>query len=198
MAAGWPFTSGWSKLSRTVKSCALRDACICFPLSSITRDTLSALLSSKGSAEMLSSTGMKRTVTLAAREDVLGETSASMSYSCTSMRERLGGCARQARAPANITPVRASSRNMSDLSFQNLLYGCSHSGLPGGGEPGAHFRQPVLHLGARILVREQPPGFGGDALAGHLPLHQLGRHGAAGNQVHHGIERHAHQQLAGR
>ena len=59
--SGLPLGSGWSKLSRTVKSCWLREAGICLPLSSTTFETLSALFSSKVAELILSSSGMKRT-----------------------------------------------------------------------------------------------------------------------------------------
>src|SRR5690349_18923286 len=100
MVTGWPLGRDCSKLSRTVKSCWLRDAGICLPLSSTTRETLSALLSSKAADMTLSSSGVKRTVALAEMDCVLGETSASMVYCSTSMRERRSWAIPK-HAPAN-------------------------------------------------------------------------------------------------
>ena len=80
MVTGWPFGSGWSKLTRSVKSCWLREVGICLPLSSTTRDTLSALFSSKVAEVIPSSTGLNRMVALAASIWVLGVISASMVY----------------------------------------------------------------------------------------------------------------------
>src|ERR1017187_9529843 len=158
MVTGWPLTRGCSKLRRTLKSCWLRDAGICLPLSSTTRDTLSALFSSKLAEVMLSSSGTKRTVALAARDCALGETSASMVYCCTSMRERRS-CAQAAEAPSATVRTRASVclRNMSNLSFQNIL-DRQGGALGRGGSPGqlpAHLCQPILHGGAGRPIGEQ-------------------------------------------
>src|SRR6266568_3238857 len=133
MVTGWPLTSGWSKLRRTVKSCWLREAGICLPLSSTTRDTLSALFNSKAAEVMLSSSGTKRTLTLAERDCVFGETSASIVYCSTSMRERRS-CdqAAQALRASVRTAASVRLRNMSDLSFQDFLYGlCGPLGSAG-------------------------------------------------------------------
>src|ERR1035437_1222094 len=160
MVTAWPLTSGCSKLRRTVKSCWLRDAGICLPLSSTTRDTLSALFSSKAAEVMLSSNGRKRTLVLAVRDCAAGETSASMVYCSTSMRERRS-CAQAAEAASARVSARVRTaaserlRNMSDLSFQYLLYG--QRGAPRrGGAPGQlppHLGQPSLHVIAGGLVR---------------------------------------------
>ena len=161
MVTGWPLTSGWSKLRRTVKSCWLRDAGICLPLSSTTRDTFSALLSSKAAEVMLSSSGMKRTLALAVRDWVAGETSASIVYCSTSMRERRS-CAQAAEAPSARARTAASVRlrNMSDLSFQNFPDG-ERGALRRGGAAGQllpHFGQPGLHFGAGAAHRRAGAG----------------------------------------
>ena len=56
--------------------------------------------------------------------------------------------------------------------------------------------QPGLHLRARGWVRQQPARLAGNRLPGHPALHQLGDHRAPGDQVHHRIKRHPHQQLS--
>src|SRR5450759_2290471 len=204
MVTAWPLTSGCSKLRRTVKSCWLRDAGICLPLSSTTRDTLSALLSSKAADVMLSSSGTKRTLALAVRDCAAGETSASMVYCSTSMRERRS-CDQPAEAPSARVRARVRIganvrlRNMSDLSFQYLLYGQRRAFGRGGaaGQFPPHLGQPSLHFGAGRLVGEQAQRFARQIRTGHLALHQLRHHGASGDQVHHGIKRHVHQKLAG-
>src|SRR5664279_1765999 len=149
MVMGWPLGSGCSKLRRTVKSCWLREAGICLPAPSTTRDTLSALFSSKAAEVMLSSKGMKRTLALAVRDCAAGETSASMVYCSTWMRERRS-CAQAAEAPRARARTRASVRlrNMCDVSFQYLLYG-QRGALGRGGAAGqlvAHFGQSGLHF----------------------------------------------------
>src|SRR5450759_5239652 len=198
MVTAWPLTSGCSKLRRTVKSCWLRDAGICLPLSSTTRDTLSALFNSKAAEVMLSSKGKKRTLVLAVRDCAAGETSASMVYCSTSMRERRS-CAQA--APSARVRIRASVRlrNMSDLSFQYLLYGQRRALRRGGaaGQLPPHLGQPCLHFGAGRLIGEQAQRFARQVRAGHLTLHQLRHHGASGDQVHHGIKRNVHQEIAG-
>src|SRR5450432_1732818 len=204
MVTGWPFGSGCSKLSRTVKSCWLRDAGICRPLSSNTFETLSALLSSNEAEVMLSSTGTKRTATLALTDCVLGETSASTVYRSTSMRERRSWAC-PAAAPANIKRIpmlRKLLRNMYRLSFQNTLNDGGRT--PCGGHPRRptrksfpNFAQTGLHLSACPIVAQQAPGLPGNGLAGHLALHQFGHHRAPGNQIHHRIKRHPHQKLPG-
>src|ERR1017187_207953 len=158
MVTGWPLTRGCSKLRRTLKSCWLRDAGICLPLSSTTRDTVSALFSSKAAEVMLSSSGTKRTVALAARDCALGETSASMVYCCTSMRERRS-CAQAAEAESATvrTIASVSLRNMRDLPFQNIL-NRQGGALGRGRSPGqlpAHLGQPVLHIVTGSLIGEQ-------------------------------------------
>src|SRR4249920_1522314 len=178
MLAGWPLTSGWSKFRRTVKSCWLRDAWICLPLSSTTRDTFSALLSSKEAEVMFSSSGTKRRLALAVRDWVAGETSASIVYNSTWMRERRSACAQAKEAPSARERTAASVRlrNMSDLSFQNFPDG-EHGTLRRGGAAGQllpHFGQPSLHFGASRLIGEQALGFARQVLSGHLALHQLG------------------------
>src|ERR1039457_6971776 len=107
---------------------------------------------------MLSSSGTKRTVALAARDCALGETSASMVYCCTSMRVRRS-CAQAAEAPSATVRTRASVclRNMSNLSFQNIL-DRQGGALGRGGPPGqlpAHLGQPILHLGAGSRIGAQ-------------------------------------------
>src|ERR1017187_10683881 len=176
MVTGWPLTRGCSKLRRTLKSCWLRDAGICLPLSSTTRDTVSALFSSKAAEVMLSSSGTKRTVALAVRDCALGEISASMVYCCTSMRERRS-CAQPAEAPSATVRTRASVclRNMSDLSFQNILdrQGGALGRSGSAGQLPAHLGQPILHLGASRLIGEQAERLARQVLAGHLTLHQF-------------------------
>src|ERR1035437_480702 len=204
MVTAWPLTSGCSKLRRTVKSCWLRDAGICLPWSSTTRDTLSALFSSKAAEVMLSSSGTKRTLALAVRDCAAGETSASMVYCSTSMRERRS-CAQAAEAPSARVRARVRIgasvrlRNMSDLSFQYLLYG-QRSALWRRGAAGQlppHLGQPSLHFGAGGLIGEQAQRLARQVRAGHLTLHQLRHHGASGDQVHHRIEWNVHQKSAG-
>src|ERR1019366_3379128 len=170
MVTAWPLTSGCSKLRRTVKSCWLRDAGICLPAASTTRDTLSALLSSKAAEVMLSSRGVKRTVALAVRVWAAGETSASMVYCSTSMRERRS-CARAAEAPSARVRTRASLRlrNMSNMSFQYLLYG-ERRPLGRSGAAGqflADLGQAGLHCGAGALIAEQAQRFARQLGAGH-------------------------------
>src|ERR1017187_7527870 len=201
MVTAWPLTRGCSKLRRTLKSCWLRDAGICLPVSSTTRDTLSALFSSKTTEVILSSSGTKRTLALAARDCAPGETSASMVYCCTSMRERRSCCAQPAVAPRATVRTKASVclRDMSDLSFQNFL-DRQGGALGRRGSPGqlpAHLGQPFLHLGAGRLIVEQAQRLACQIRAGHLILHQFRHHGASGDQVDHGIKRYVHQELAG-
>src|ERR1039457_2617382 len=108
---------------------------------------------------MLSSSGTKRTVALAARDCALGETSASMVYCCTSMRERRSCCAQPAEVPSATVRTRASVclRNMSNLSFQNILDrqggALGRSGSPG--QLPAHLGQPILHAGTGRPIGEQ-------------------------------------------
>src|ERR1035438_5489592 len=190
MVTAWPLTSGCSKLRRTVKSCWLREAGICLPAPSTTRDTLSALFSSKAAEVMLSSRGVKRTVALAVRVWAAGETSASMVYCSTSMRERRS-CARAADAPSARVRTRARLRlrNMCDVSFQYLLYG-QRRALGRSGAAGqllAYFGQPGLHFGAGAVVGEQAQGLAREIAAGHLTLHEFRHDGASGDEVHHGI-----------
>src|ERR1035437_3352106 len=198
MVTAWPLTSGCSKLRRTVKSCWLRDAGICLPLSSTTRDTLSALLSSKAAEVMLSSNGRKRTLVLAVRDCAAGETSASMVYCSTSMRERRS-CAQEARRPRVRSRASERLRNMSHLSFQYLLYGQRGAPRRGGaaGQFPPHLGQPSLHFGAGGLLGEEAQRVARQVRAGHPTLHQLRHHGASSDQVHHGIKRNVHQKLAG-
>src|ERR1035437_11026308 len=189
MVTAWPLTSGCSKLRRTVKSCWLRDGGICLPLSSTTRDTLSALFSSKAAEVMLSSNGTKRTLVLAVRDCAAGETSASMVYCSTSMRERRS-CAQAAEAPsARVRArvrIRASVRlrNMSDLSFQNILDfergALRRRGAAGQLQP--HLGQPSLHFGAGGLIGQQAQRFARQVRAGHSILHQLRHYGASGDR----------------
>src|ERR1035438_5777469 len=200
MVTAWPFTRGCSKLRRTLKSCWLRDAGICLPVSSTTRDTLSALFSSKTTEVILSSSGTKRTLALAVRDCAAGETSASMVYCCTSMRERRS-CAQAAETASARVRSRVSVclRDMSDLSFQNFL-DRQGGALGRRGSPGqlpAHLGQPFLHLGAGRLIVEQAQRLARQIRAGHLILHQFRHHGASGDQVDHGIKRYVHQEQIG-
>src|ERR1039458_6120511 len=200
MVTAWPLTSGCSKLRRTVKSCWLREAGICLPAPSTTRDTLSALFSSKAAEVMLSSKGMKRTLALAARDCAAGETSASMVYCSTSMRERRS-CARAAEAPSARVRTRASLRlrNMSNMSFQYLLYG-ERRPLGRSGAAGqflADLGQAGLHCGAGAVVGEQAQGLARESAAGHLTSHEFRHDGASGDEVHHGIERNVDEEFAG-
>src|ERR1039457_3231317 len=183
MVTAWPLTSGCSKLRRTEKSCWLQEAGICLPAPSTTRETLSALCSSK-----------------AARDCAAGETSASMVYCSTSMRERRS-CAQAAEAPSARVRTRARLRlrNMCDVSFQYLLYG-QRRALGRSGAAGqllAYFGQPGLHFGAGAVVGEQAQGLAREIAAGHLTLHEFRHDGASGDEVHHGIEGYVDEEFAG-
>src|ERR1017187_5630477 len=120
---------------------------------------------------MLSSSGTKRTVALAARDCALGEISASMVYCCTSMRVRRS-CAQAALAPSATVRTKASVclRNMSNLSFQNIL-DRQGGALGRGGPPGqlpADLGQPVLHVGAGSRIGEQVQRLARQIRAAHL------------------------------
>src|ERR1019366_1368436 len=138
----------------------------------------------KAAVVMLSSSGTKRTLALAVRDCDAGETSASMVYSSTSMRERRS-CAQAAEAPTARVRTAASVRlrYMSGLSFQNTLDGEGGALGRGGaaGQLAPHLGQPSLHFGAGWFVGEQAQSLARQIRAGHPALHQLRHDGTSGD-----------------
>src|ERR1019366_561682 len=202
MVTGWPLRSGCSKLSRTVESCWLREAGRCLPWESSTRETLSAWFRSNAAEVTLSSSGVNRTTAFTAMDCVLGEISASMVYCSTSMRERRScasaATARRPAAMAAAIEIR-ELRNMCDLSFQDFLNNGGRAPRRGHSRLRQFFPdlcEAGLHLSARVRGGQQPARLARNRLPAHPALHQLGDHRAPGNQVHHRIKRHPHQQLS--